>query len=586
MKLRTSFFNLTALKKDLTRFAPVWGLYTIFQLLFVLLLWENEGSARFMNSASGIMQSMGILNFAYAGLCAILLFGDLFTARMCNALHALPMRREGWFLTHLTAGLLFCIGPNLLGTLLATLYLQQYCYGAFLWLGVTVLQFLFFFGIGTFCVMCAGNRLGAIATYGLSNFLSVLVAWLATTFYEPVLYGVTLDLERFANFSPVVGFSNSQYIETHYDNMTSTTVFDGFLPEDWRYLFIAAAVGAVLLALGLLIYRKRRLESAGDFISLRPVSPVFLVLYTLCVGAVMYFVAEVMSTEMRYIFLVIGFAIGFFTGLMLLERKVNVFRKKRFAQFGLLVLAFVCSLVLTILDPIGITRYVPEAPQVSSVRISPYASHHYLSREGLTLTEQEDIQAVIGVHQDMVDNRQAHYTADIPLYIRYEMKNGTYTERLYYVGSNTSSAQVLKAYFSSPAYVLGTDDIGWLLDRLAILEFYSNYSDYPYVEMGSSEEWVDPEMTTEKYGGANAVSYVFDGSFADQPVAEGLLEAIKKDCLEGNMAQLWDYHRDAEQIGSISFQYRMYGNYYTEYRDITVYSDCVHTAAYLKSLSA
>ena len=29
MKLRTSFFNPTVFKKDLTRFAPTWALYTV-----------------------------------------------------------------------------------------------------------------------------------------------------------------------------------------------------------------------------------------------------------------------------------------------------------------------------------------------------------------------------------------------------------------------------------------------------------------------------------------------------------------------------------------------------------------------------
>ena len=33
MKLKTSFFNATVLKKDITRFAPVWGIYSVILLL-------------------------------------------------------------------------------------------------------------------------------------------------------------------------------------------------------------------------------------------------------------------------------------------------------------------------------------------------------------------------------------------------------------------------------------------------------------------------------------------------------------------------------------------------------------------------
>ena len=36
MKLKTSFFNVSALKKNLTRFAPAWALYGVFMLLLIL----------------------------------------------------------------------------------------------------------------------------------------------------------------------------------------------------------------------------------------------------------------------------------------------------------------------------------------------------------------------------------------------------------------------------------------------------------------------------------------------------------------------------------------------------------------------
>ena len=108
MKLKTSFFNPTVLRKDVTRFAPLWGLYTVFMLMVVFLLGLDENEpARFASIAPNITQAMGAVNCVYGGLCALLLFGDLFTSKMAGMLHAMPMRREGWFLTHFTAGMLF-----------------------------------------------------------------------------------------------------------------------------------------------------------------------------------------------------------------------------------------------------------------------------------------------------------------------------------------------------------------------------------------------------------------------------------------------------------------------------------------------
>ena len=151
MKLKTSFFEPTVLKKDITRFWPLWGLYGLFALLFVLLMWEsNPDAARMANNASEVFLSMGVLNFLYAPLAAFFLFGDLFKSRMCNALHALPLRREGWFLTHLCAGMLFCIVPNGIAAGLTAALLGKYAWIAGLWLCLMVMQYIFFFGVATF----------------------------------------------------------------------------------------------------------------------------------------------------------------------------------------------------------------------------------------------------------------------------------------------------------------------------------------------------------------------------------------------------------------------------------------------------
>lgn len=588
MKLKTSFFNITVLKKDFTRFAPIWGLYTVFQLLFVLLQWDGEeAAAHFLNSAPDILQMMGMVNFVYAGLCAVMLFGDLFNPRMCNALHAMPLRREGWFATHLISGLLFCIGPNAIGTLVATLMLQQYSYGAFIWFAVMLLQFLFFFSVGVFCVMCAGNRLGAIAMYLLANLLAVLVAWLIITFYQPVLYGIILDADRLAALSPVVSFTDSCYFETEYGKPNGT-VFKGFIPEDWWYLFAAAAAGIVLLALALLIYRKRKLESAGDFISAKPAEPVFLVLYTLCAGAVMYVISEVFSGGAQYLFMVIGFAIGFFTGRMLLERKVNVFRKKSLLPFCVLVFAFFGSIALTWLDPIGVTRYVPKTENVAQVQINPYESAYYRMQErSVTLTQEQDIKLISQIHQELVEDRTEKTGLSVPLYLRYKLKDGRTVERQYYLPEDSTYTEQLRPYYSSPEFVLGTTSTGEFLKNLCVLEVYPNLAECPMVSIGISENWIDPEANMKYYSSEfETVTYTLDGrSFAADPLVMGLFEAIEKDCREGNMVQLWEYHRDSANFGNISLTYQV-GNRYTDSLGITVYDDCTHTVKYLKSLQA
>lgn len=590
MKLRTSFFNSTVLRKDITRFAPVWGLYTLFTVLFVLLLWESESSAaRFVNNAPELFLSMGIVNFLYAPLAAIVLFGDLFKSRMCNMLHALPLRREGWFLTHLTAGLLFCVLPNGAAALLTAALLQEYAWAAFLWLGLMVLQYLFFFGVATFASLCSGNHLGALAVYGIVNFLAVIAGWLVITFYEPLLYGIKLDFAAMARYSPIVRFCGANYLQTHFDNMTDSTVLDGFIAADWRYLGIAAGVGVVLLGLSLLIYRKRQLESAGDLIAFKPAAPVFLVIYTLCAGAVLYFFAGMAAPALQYIFLAIGLAIGFFTGRMLLERRVRVFDRKNLIGFGILAVVFAVTVGITALDPMGITRHVPEKDQVSSVTICGSHYQYDRLRDSVTLTDPADIETITGIHQQCTEGPRGDERYGVPLYICYEMKNGTSLERYYYISADSDSGKALEGFFSTVNCVFDGNDPADILKNLVFLECYSYSDDMPLIALSADTDRMNVDYYKDKYGeDSRCITYTIEGSGENDPILTGLFDAIQADCEAGNMAQLWEYNRDHEQYASVTVEYKTpySGPYVSEYLDIQIYADCENAVAYLKSLQA
>lgn len=589
MKSRTSFFNATVLRKDITRFAPVWGLYSLFSLLVILLLWESHREAAHLaNNASDIFLSMGIINLLYAPLAAFFLHGDLFKSRMCNALHALPMRREGWFFAHLTSGMLFCIVPNGVSALLAAALLQEYAWVAFLWLAVMVLQYIFFYGVATFACHCAGNPLGAIAIYGIVNFLAVILGFLVVTFYQRLLYGIQFDFSKFARCCPAVRFFDAHYLETHYDNMKEAMVFDGFIAADWRYLGIAAGVGAVLLGLSLLIYRVRQLESAGNLISFRPAAPVFLVLFTFLAGSMLYFIAFLAGPALQYIFLIIGLAAGFFTGRMLLERKIKVFSGKSFLAFGILCVVFFSSLGITALDPVGVTRYVPETENVDRVTISTdnyiydnYIYDNYYS--GITLTDSTDIDAIRKIQADCIadpveDLYQSTYRT---LYIRYDLTNGTFVERYYYVPTSSENMKTLQRYFSSEAAVFQGITPKILQENLRMIEVFSYAEDRPLLAVTTNEDYLDLSYYEEKYGESGEGFYYLTDAPEHDLILQGLFEAMQKDCGSGNLARSGVFY-DKEIYAHINLRYR--SATHTDYIDIDIFEGCENTIAYLKSL--
>ena len=174
MKSRISFFNIHVLKKNMTRFAPVWILYAVAEVLGVLAL-GGEESGWYAREIMNLMGPVAVFHFAYALIVASCLFGDLFDSRLCNGLHAMPMRREGWLITNLVSGFLFAIIPAVVAGSVTAVLMGQYAYMALIWQATSLLQFFFFFGLAVFSAMCAGKRLGMIAIYGILNFLSVLI---------------------------------------------------------------------------------------------------------------------------------------------------------------------------------------------------------------------------------------------------------------------------------------------------------------------------------------------------------------------------------------------------------------------------
>ncbi len=572
--MKGKYFSGTVLKKDITRFAPLWGLYTIFMLLFVFIMWDLERN-HLATNARYFMQMVCGVNLVYGGLTALVLFGDLFQSRMCNALHAMPMRREGWFYTHITAGLLFSLVPNLLGACIASLLLGNLAFLAYVWLGCAMLSFVFFFGVGVFSCLCAGNRIGATAMYGIVNFLAVIVAFFAQLFYQPLLYGVELNIEKLFNLSPAVALLQGCFVTVAFDNMTDKVIFEGFGQDIWIYLFVAAGVGVIFGALALLLYRKRHLESASDFVAVKAAAPVFLTVYALGVGSVLYAIGEGLNSSARHVFLLIGVTLGFFTGKMLLERKVAVFGKKNLLGFVGLLGAFLITLGVTALDPLGLETYVPDPKDVQSVTISPYASHYYQGQT-CTLYDSADIEEIVRLHKLQTKSQNNGVTT---FRIIYQMKNGTKVTRRYEIPADGEVGQALKPIYSRPEVVFGGEHSELWARGAFRLEFYSHSEDLPNVIISSEDASVEELM--EKFGDDKTyICKVNNGTIGNNEIVLGLLKAMEKDCLNGNMAQQWDFHQTDGNIGNLYIQ----GTSGAINRDVSLWESCQNTYNYLKHL--
>ena len=548
MKSRTSFFNPTAFRKNLTRFAPAWALYGVI-LLLILVTMVGSDFNWFASDLTEALMIFPAANIIFAFISAQLLYGDLYNTRMCNALHALPLRRENWFVTNLVSGLTFNLIPTVLMlvfSLLMILLGAGRCNNGLLipvmvFLGSN-LQYLFFFGLATFCAFLVGKRFAMAVVYVILNFASLIVYWLVDMLYIPMLYGVQTAEEPFYLFSPVVQMCSAEYMDVEWLIPESSSLYRSYsnrgimyFTEGWGYIGICAAVGIGLMGLALVLYRKRKLECAGDFMAIRGIEPVFLTVYTLFLGALFQMIFGTFTGNDIDLSLFVGLIVGFFTGRMLIKRTVRVFRWKAWLQCGALIGIFLLTLLVTWLDPLGIQTWMPDAEDVVSVRINANHGNYDSTGESFTVEDSEDIEKMLSIHgvlmtgnsrESMVyypaptvvnDKETAEITETVilvenysmPISFHYQLKNGRTVSRYYYVNLSSEEGKMLRPYFADISCVLGVEE-----DKL--------------------EAFIKEVSTV-----------LIDGELVYLTAEDKLelLQAIDADCDAGHMIQAWGYRR-------------------------------------------
>lgn len=561
MKCRISYFNRTVLKKDIFRYAPLWALYLIAALLTAFTIARLSSTYSLVSQLGEMIGPMSVLSMLYAFCAAQLLFGDLFSSRLCYALHAMPLRREGWFVTHITAGMLYSVVPNLLVALMLLPYLGSYWFTALLWLLGMTLSYLFFFGLAVLCMMLSGNRLAASAIYALINALSPIAMWFCTTVYKPMLYGIVISDDIFALLCPVwllcgldwfFGLEHAQncacmaggkpYV---YDVDRHVYHFSG-LSDSWLPLCILAVLGVGLLVAALLLYRRRSMESAGDFVAIRAVKPVFSLIYTLCVAAVMQMIGTACDDKL-YIFMMIGLIVGYFTGQMLLERTLRVFRGRSWVHLGLIAVLLLCSFGLCRIDIFGVVRWVPNAEDVVSVKLADhYVTNFTESNTAAELTDPDNIALILQAHQNLIEEGDPEDRDYIGGYsgvtICYTLRSGREVYRQYRpVSGNPADKLINRILYCDPTVLLKAESLMQLK--------------------------------------ANVVSIKVDGlSFGGAtPAATALLEALWADCEAGTFYP--DDRYAKEDIYSTVVIVPRRGNTIT----LAISSENTQSAAWLKS---
>ena len=358
MQSKTSYFNPTQFKKNLTRFWPLWGGASLLGVLAPLALLVEMIQAGFDVAVKPLEMTLALYNtlayivpvvsLLYAVLCALAVWHYLYNARSVSLYHSLPITRRGLFLTNFLSGMAMMLIPYAVtGALTILVFALAGCFepaGILVTILGVIGDSFFFFAFATFVAFITGNPFACAAFYLIFNFFfaaaEMLVSILMTEFY----FGVNRTYDGVLAFlSPVIFMTQNVGVSAQSKEVVT--------PDGWidygNYEFVRlqngwvigvyALVGLALMFCAWLLYKRRRSESAGDVVAVGWMKPVFRYGVALCSGLA--------GGEMLYQILFEGFekgstanaapmafcmaiagVIGYYIASMLLAKSIKVFR--------------------------------------------------------------------------------------------------------------------------------------------------------------------------------------------------------------------------------------------------------------------
>lgn len=514
MKSRTSLFNLTIFCNFLKRYWLMWVGYCGLLLFSVCLplLDALQEYARWPDSYSTAYAGCGrllgsietfplLISLLGCGVIAAISFSYLYNSRHVGMMNSLPIRRETLFCSVILA--------DMAGLLLADLAVVLVClameaafgvvnfYAIGVSLLVLVLENVLFLGFAVFCCMLTGNIFAGPAVYLIFNFTAVAVEFMGTYLLSNLQFG--------NGGAMAVGHAYWLSPPVWLVSRLQCAVVDGpaeaYQLTGLGGLSAYALAGVVFGVLALLLYRKRRMETAGDMVSIEFLKPVFKVCASLA-GALglACLVKDSLSnlntsgvTGLAYLcaLMVIGGVIGWFIAQMLVEKTIHVFNHG-WKGVGVMSLLFVLFLCGAEFDWYGYERNIPETDRVESVTLSCSTA------PSAVLETPESIDLVTQLHRSIVDHKDLHeqaerdYASRQNISLSYQLKNGKYLHREYWIDAGEdayldhgSDLWMLEAAVNTPEAIQDRYVVDFPVSAGNITECYIAYIG------GETMEWTD-----------------------------------------------------------------------------------------------
>ena len=502
MKSKKSFFNPVIFCKDLTRLWPIWVLELVGLHLAVVMPFFSKLSADIRLMKQGKLHSgMGVKEIVaerldYNGnllsapslagilsvLIAVFVFSYLTKPKEAYTIHSFPMRRETLFFSHYLAGLVMLLVPYLLAYLeiicIAASYDGRFTGVLFVELAISLIGLLLFYHLACMVVMLTGNSIMTVIIYTVLNGLCVGIVYLFSFVAEIMIYGYSGDFASGADtvmiwLTPVLNLRNYTYLSAYYswggddgiveEIMKKGRIWDGASLEQAVWYLVPAIL---FLALAVILYKKRQVESAGDMVAFSWGKAIFRLVFTVCGSVVFtvglyYICLESRGDEYTYenifqvfmVLMALGCILCYLIGNMILERSFFIWKKTSYVRMILVTAAVVGCMCYLKFGGYG--TKIPSAEEIDMVCLESQECYNPWVDNTYTLHDKEQIQKFISLHTAVLEyGKEApvsnRYDEDVSLDITYVLKNGRRINRRYPISTEAKEYLAICRLLNNP----------------------------------------------------------------------------------------------------------------------------------------
>ena len=499
MKSKTSFFNKGLLFSNLKRYGWVSALWAVLIFLAVpltMISYNVESGRLFLQSQTDNMNLFlqnfgGILsNFMLCGfpvLIGVLMFRYLHSPKSATVMHGLPFSRPRLFANSVLSGLILILFPFLLNVAIILIVKASMPIGAyieyatvFLWLLNSVCMALAVFGLTVFVGMFTGNLMAHFVFTYIIHFLPIALWVLFNELFGQLVYGYQfISPPDWLTEFPMMYFMRN------------------FVECDAAY----AIAGVILLALALLVYRKRPLENASDIVVFKVIRPIFKYGVTFCAAITGYIYFYTMGFGQSILIALIFAAIGYAIAQMLLAKTWRIWKSYKGLLVSLAVVLVFWGGVR--LDITGYEKRVPQIPEVESVVVRGFTG---IQSYAVELKNEADVAKVVDMHEKLSQNKTYREEQGKPyrdrmsipgrsesFQVKYTLKNGSTMSRSYTYRMEDYEQEMLALYASEevrkqgfPVIYKSAADV----EAISVRAFYpdKNAEEYRITEKAKIEE--------------------------------------------------------------------------------------------------